>query len=186
MSSTAIVLPEQSLAAEKAGLAVNKKGLTLKELLQQTSHHNPKVHRDALIGIKDLFTRYPAEQKLQKYAAVEKLRERIGDDDKVDNQELIVSLLMPYIFNAMTHLVVDVRMMAFDFLDLILEFYPPSFSPSYAEKDKGKLKDALAGLVRCLSLLAWNKEETDLHNKIGWYEIVIEVEGEVEVEVEIE
>jgi len=41
---------------------------------------------------------------------------------------------MPYIFNAMTHLVVDVRMMAFDFLDLILEFDPPSFSPSYAEK----------------------------------------------------
>ncbi|RZC03022.1 Testis-expressed protein 10-like isoform C [Glycine soja] len=201
IKSKAIVLPEQSLAAEKAGLAVNKKGLTLKELLQQTSHHNPKVRRDALIGIKDLFTRYPAEQKLHKYAAVEKLRERIGDDDKVvrkslydlfkvvilpcckeDNQELIVSLLMPYIFNAMTHLVVDVRMMAFDFLDLILEFYPPSFSPSYAEKifqnyedilvrnqyylqDKGKLKDALAGLVRCLSLLPWNKEETDLHNK---------------------
>lgn len=201
IKSKAIVLPEQSLAAEKAGLAVNKKGLTLKELLQQTSHHNPKVRRDALIGIKDLFTRYPAEQKLHKYAAVEKLRERIGDDDKVvrkslydlfkvvilpcckeDNQELIVSLLVPYIFNAMTHLVVDVRMMAFDFLDLILEFYPPSFSPSYAEKifqnyedilvrnqyylqDKGKLKDALAGLVRCLSLLPWNKEETDLHNK---------------------
>ncbi|KAG5060534.1 hypothetical protein JHK87_001563 [Glycine soja] len=36
-------LKEQSLAAKKAGLAVNKKGLTLKELLQQTSHHNPKV-----------------------------------------------------------------------------------------------------------------------------------------------
>ncbi|KAH1150736.1 hypothetical protein AAZX31_16G089600 [Glycine max] len=162
IKSKAIVLPEQSLAAEKAGLAVNKKGLTLKELLQQTSHHNPKVHRDALIGIKDLFTRYPAEQKLQKYAAVEKLRERIGDDDKVvrkslydlfkvvilpcckeDNQELIVSLLMPYIFNAMTHLVVDVRMMAFDFLDLILEFYPPSFSPSYAEKIFQNYEDIL-------------------------------------------
>ncbi|KAK8466466.1 hypothetical protein PHAVU_008G104000 [Phaseolus vulgaris] len=201
IKSKAIVLPEQSIAAEKAGLAVNKKGLTLKELLQQTSHHNPKVRRDALMGIKDLFTRHPAEQKSHKYAAVEKLRERIGDDDKVvrkslydlfkvvilpcckeDNQELIVSLLMPYIFNAMTHLSVDVRMMAFDFLDLILEFYPPSFSPSYAEKiflnyedilrrnqyhlqDKGKLNYALSGLVRCLSLLPWNKGGTHLHNK---------------------
>ncbi|KAL2318607.1 hypothetical protein Fmac_032483 [Flemingia macrophylla] len=198
--SKAIVLPEQSLAAEKAGLAVNKKGLTLKELLQQTSHHNAKVRRDALMGIKDLFIRYPEEQRLHKYAAVEKLRERIGDDDKVvrkslydlfkvvilpgckeDNQELIISLLMPYVFNAMTHLAVDVRIMAFDFVDLILEFYPPSFS-SYAEKifhnyedilrknqfylqDKGKLKDALAGLVRCLSLLPWNKRETDFDNK---------------------
>ncbi|KAJ1379063.1 Pre-rRNA-processing protein Ipi1, N-terminal, partial [Sesbania bispinosa] len=199
-SSTAIVLPEQSVAAEKAGLAVNKKGLTLKELLQQTSHHNVKVRRDALMGIKDLFIKYPAELKLHKYAAVEKLRERIGDDDKMvrkslydlfklvilpgckeDNQELIVSLLMAYIFNAMTHLVVEIRIMAFDFLNLVLEFYPPSFS-SYAEKifqnyedilrknqyylpDKGKLKDVLAGLVRCLSLLPWNKGETDLHNK---------------------
>ncbi|XP_022640237.1 uncharacterized protein LOC106770179 isoform X2 [Vigna radiata var. radiata] len=201
IKSKAIVLPEQSVAAEKAGLAVNKKGLTLKELLQQTSHHNHKVRRDALMGIKDLFTRHPAEQKSHRYATVEKLRERIGDDDKVvrkslydlfkvvilpcckeDNQELVISFLMPYIFNAMTHFSVDVRMMAFDFLDLILEFHPPSFSPLYAEKiflnyedilrrnqyylqDKGKLKDALSGLVHCLSLLPWNKAQIDLPNK---------------------
>lgn len=49
MSSTAIVLPEQSVAADKGGLAVNKKGLTLKELLQQTSHHNAKVRRGIFI-----------------------------------------------------------------------------------------------------------------------------------------
>lgn len=41
--------------------------------------------------------------------------------------------MMAYIFNAMTHLAVDIRIMAFDFLDLVLEFYPPSFS-SHAEK----------------------------------------------------
>lgn len=41
----AIILPEQSLVSEKVGLAVSKKGLTLKELLQQTSHHNAKVRR---------------------------------------------------------------------------------------------------------------------------------------------
>ncbi|KAJ0941398.1 putative testis-expressed protein 10/pre-rRNA-processing protein Ipi1 [Helianthus annuus] len=34
VKSKAIILPEQSLASEKAGLAVSKKGLTLKELLQ--------------------------------------------------------------------------------------------------------------------------------------------------------
>lgn len=42
---SAIILPEQSVASEKAGLAVNKKGLTLKELLQQTSHHNAKIRK---------------------------------------------------------------------------------------------------------------------------------------------
>lgn len=45
MLSTAIILPEQSVASDKAGLAVSKKGLTLKELLQQTSHHNAKVRK---------------------------------------------------------------------------------------------------------------------------------------------
>ena len=49
MSSTTIVLPEQSLAAEKTGLAINKKGLTLKELFQQISYHNPKVRRGIFI-----------------------------------------------------------------------------------------------------------------------------------------
>jgi hypothetical protein len=33
------------VASEKEGWAVNKKGLTLKELLQQTSHYSPKVRR---------------------------------------------------------------------------------------------------------------------------------------------
>lgn len=194
IKSKAIILPEQSVASEKAGLAVSKKGLTLKELLQQTSHHNPKVRKDALIGIRDLFLKYPAELKLHKYAVMEKLRERISDNDRVvretlyqllksvvfpgckeDNQGPFISMMMAYIFNAMTHLAVDVRLMAFKFFDLVVQHYPPSFS-LYAEKilqnyedilqknqfylqDKGKLKNALAGLVRCLTLLPCNTRE---------------------------
>ncbi|KAJ0736419.1 putative testis-expressed protein 10/pre-rRNA-processing protein Ipi1 [Helianthus annuus] len=48
LKSKAIILPEQSLASEKAGLAVSKRGFTLKELLQQTSHHNAKVRRGTI------------------------------------------------------------------------------------------------------------------------------------------
>lgn len=196
IKSKAIVLPEQSVAAEKGGLAVNKKGLTLKELLQQTSHYNPKVRRDALMGIRDLFLKHPAELRLHKHAVIEKLRERIGDDDKVvrealyqlfksvifpsckeDNQGLFISLIMAYILNAMTHLSVEVRLMAFKFLDLVVENYPPTFF-LYAEKilqnyedilrknhfylqEKGKLMNVLAGLPHCLSLLPCNKKEVD-------------------------
>ncbi|XP_021822389.1 uncharacterized protein LOC110763822 isoform X1 [Prunus avium] len=194
IKSKAIILPEQSVASEKAGLAVNKRGLTLKELLQQTSHYSSKVRKEALLGIKDLFKKYPEELRLHKYAVIEKLRERIGDDDgvaqktlhelfksainagcKEDNQELFVSLMMPYIFNAMTHLAIDVRLMAFEFLALVIQYHPPSFF-LYAEKilqnfedilrrnqfyleDKKKLKTALAGLEQCLSLLPCNKRE---------------------------
>ncbi|KAK0587618.1 hypothetical protein LWI29_025899 [Acer saccharum] len=200
IKSKAIVLPEQSVASEKAGLAVSKKGLTLKELLQQTSHHNAKVRKDALLGIKDLFQRYPAELKLHRYVVIEKLRERISDNDKVvretlyqllksvifpackeDNQGQFVSLMMAYIFNAMTHLAFDVRLMAFKFFDLVVQYYPPSFS-LYAEKilqnyedilrknqcylqDKGKLKSSFAGLVRCLSLLPCNKRSIEICEK---------------------
>ncbi|KAK4371770.1 hypothetical protein RND71_007154 [Anisodus tanguticus] len=197
IKSKAIILPEQSIASEKAGLAVSKKGLTLKELLQQTSHHNVKVRKDALIGIRDILLKFPAELKLHKLAVIEKLRERISDDDKLvrealyqllksvifpgckeDSKGPINSLMMTYIFNAMTHMAIEVRLMAFKFFDLLIQYFPSSFL-LYAEKilqnyedilqknkfylqDKGRLKNALAGLVRCLSLLPCsNQEEGD-------------------------
>ncbi|XP_043815771.1 uncharacterized protein LOC110623015 isoform X3 [Manihot esculenta] len=188
IKSKAIILPEQSLASEKMGLAVSKKGLTLKELLQQTSHHNAKVRKDALMGMKDLFLKHPEELKLHRYAVIEKLRERVSDEDKVvretlyqllksvilpgcneDNQGPFISLIMAYIFNAMTHLAIEVRLMAFKFFDLIVQHFPASFSlhaekvlQNYADilrknqfylEDKSKLKNVLAGLVCCLSLL---------------------------------
>ncbi|XP_022147799.1 uncharacterized protein LOC111016649 [Momordica charantia] len=195
IKSKAIILPEQSVASEKAGLAVNKKGLTLKELLQQTSHYNAKVRKGALLGIRDLFSKHPAELRLHRYAVIEKLRERIDDSDKVvretlyqllksvifpgckeeENQGLFISLLMGYIFNAMTHLSIDVRMMAFRFFELVVEYFPSSFflhadkilqnhveilqKNQFYLQDKGKLKNALTGLVQCLSLLPCNKRE---------------------------
>ncbi|CAA7026785.1 unnamed protein product [Microthlaspi erraticum] len=152
IKSKAIILPEQSVGAEKSGIATSKKGLTLKELLQQTSHHNPKVRKDALLGIKDLFKHYPGEMQSHKYAIIQKLRERVTDGDKLvrdafyklfeadifpacieDNLGPMVSLLMPYIFSAMADSSIDVRLMAFKFFHLVVKNYPPTFS-LYAEK----------------------------------------------------
>jgi pre-rRNA-processing protein IPI1 len=45
VTEAAIVLPEQGVASEMGGLAVNNKGLTLKELLQQASHYSAKVSK---------------------------------------------------------------------------------------------------------------------------------------------
>jgi pre-rRNA-processing protein IPI1 len=36
------------MASERAGMAVNKRGLTLRELLQQTAHYNANVRRGEL------------------------------------------------------------------------------------------------------------------------------------------
>ncbi|XP_038692073.1 testis-expressed protein 10 homolog isoform X2 [Tripterygium wilfordii] len=85
--------------------------------------------------------------------------------------------MMAYIFNAMTHLAIDIRLMAFKFFDLVVQYYPPSFF-NYAEKilqnfedilrnnqfylqDKGKLRNALACLVNCLLLLPCNKRDVE-------------------------
>lgn len=55
------------------------------------------VSEDALMGIKDLFLKYPAELTLHKYAIVEKLRERIGDNDKAV-RETVYQLFKTVIF----------------------------------------------------------------------------------------
>ncbi|KAG7552973.1 hypothetical protein ISN45_Aa06g035440 [Arabidopsis thaliana x Arabidopsis arenosa] len=116
--SKAMILPEQSVAAEK------RKGLTLKDLLQQTSHCNAKLRQ---------------ELQSHKYVIIQKLRELISDDDKLvrdslyqlfetvifpasKKDNLMVSLLMPYISCAMAHSSIDVRLMASKF-EKILENY---------------------------------------------------------------
>lgn len=53
---------------------------------------------DALLGIKDILVTHPAELKLHKIAVIEKLRERIGDDDKIVREtlyQLFKSVIFP-------------------------------------------------------------------------------------------
>ncbi|VVB13439.1 unnamed protein product [Arabis nemorensis] len=200
IKSKAITLREQSLGAEKSGFATSNRGLTLEELMRQVAHTNAKVRKKALEGFENLFKNHPAELQSHKYAIVEKLRERVSDDDssvrdtlyslfqtkifpacKEENQGRIVSLLMPYMYIAMADSAIDVRLMAFKFLDLVVEYYPPTFSLD-AEKilenykdiiqknhfyvqNKSKLKVALSGLARCLSLLPCDESDTEAQKK---------------------
>ncbi|KAM0827977.1 hypothetical protein ACQ4PT_067848 [Festuca glaucescens] len=145
-----IVLPEQSMASERAGMAVNKRGLTLRELLQQTVHYNPKVRRAALNGIKDLVTKHPAELKLHKVAMIEKLQERICDSDKVVRESLytiLQSLIFPSLKEAFNNFV---AVLSNDRIHL---------------QDKSKLNSVLAGLGHCLSLVARATENDDASNR---------------------
>ncbi|CAO2042608.1 unnamed protein product [Urochloa humidicola] len=203
IKSKSIVLPEQSMASERAGMAVNKRGLTLRELLQQTAHYNANVRRAALNGIKDIVVKHPTELKLHKVAIIEKLQERICDTDKVVRESLynilqslifpalkednVIStrstlfLLMANILNGMTHLSIDIQLMAFRFLELVVLNFPSSFS-SYAEQvfnnfvavlsndrmnlhDRNKLNSVLSGLGYCLSLVAKATENDDTSNR---------------------
>ncbi|KAF3322916.1 testis-expressed sequence 10 protein isoform X8 [Carex littledalei] len=200
IKSKAIVLPEQTLVADRTDMAVNRKGLTLRELLQQTSHHNSKFRRASLNGIRDLVMKHPLELKTHKVAIIEKLRERICDCDKAVREVLCnifecvifrslkedikgptVDLLMAYIFNAMTHMTVDIRLSAFKFFRLLVHSYSSSFfmhsdkvldhymdilrnSQIYLQ-EKNQLNSILSGLEHCLSLL--NNKGIDTDNTIN-------------------
>ncbi|OWM74291.1 hypothetical protein CDL15_Pgr008605 [Punica granatum] len=192
IKSKAIILPEQSVAIEKAGSATSKKGLVLDDLLKQTSHYNSKVRRDALTGIKELILKHPGELKAHKFALIEKLSQRIGDEDrlvketlyellKLDIQGSLILRMMTYIFRAMTHFSVEARLMAFKFLDLVVQnnsstflFYAEKILQNYEDilrsdlfnmQDKSKVKNALLGLVRCLSILLCKSQEDGSHDK---------------------
>ncbi|XP_020253148.1 uncharacterized protein LOC109830320 isoform X2 [Asparagus officinalis] len=138
---------------------------------------------------KDLVLKHPLELKLHRLVVIEKIRERICDNDKSVRETLyrllendifprikedatgpIISLLMVYVFNAMTHMAVDVRLMAFKFFNLIVQSFTSSFI-LYAEKvldnymdilrnnqiylhERSNLKNVLDGLLRCMSSLA--------------------------------
>ncbi|CAA6659672.1 unnamed protein product [Spirodela intermedia] len=180
IKSKAIVLPEQSMVSERTGMAVNSRGLTLKELLQQTSHHNAKTRKVALTGTRDLLIKHPSELKLHKVAVIEKLRERICDSDKAVREVLynvlktvifphikeeitapVISLMMAYVFNAMTHLAIDIRVMGFKFF---ISFDIMRNKQLYLE-DKSKIKDVLDGLLHCLSSFAFSEKKFDSQNE---------------------
>ncbi|CAN6467055.1 unnamed protein product [Victoria cruziana] len=193
IKSKAIVLPEQSLASNKEGLLLNSKGKSLTELLMQTKHFNRKNRTDALMGLRDLSLHHLGELKLHTAVIVETLSLLISDPDKGVREMLhsflstifcglkeeiktpVISRMMLHIFNAMTHLHPDIRLMALRFLDLIVQHYPSSIClhidkvlDNYTSilnnhhiflEDTSKLKDALYVLVRCLASLETDKQK---------------------------
>ncbi|GJN26937.1 hypothetical protein PR202_gb14905 [Eleusine coracana subsp. coracana] len=134
----AIVLPEQSMASERAGMAVNKRGLTLQELLQQTGHYNANVRRAALNGIKDIVVRHPTELKLHKLMAFRFL-------------ELVV-LNFPSCFTSYSE-------QAFDNFIAVLS------NDRIQLHDRNKLNSVLSGLGHCLSLVAKTSNNDDTSNR---------------------
>ncbi|KAL2644793.1 hypothetical protein R1flu_012380 [Riccia fluitans] len=146
-----IVVPGQSVGQDKSGLAVSQRKQTLKELLSQTSHYSERTRKDALIGLKDLFGRHPKELIMHAVVVIEKLSPRITDADKGVRQALVLLLrtsvlphlpqammkplipvVMAHVCSAMTHLVLDIRVAACSFLELLLQHCPTLILPKFS------------------------------------------------------
>ncbi|GLI64097.1 hypothetical protein VaNZ11_007270 [Volvox africanus] len=141
--SRSINLPNQAVREDRSNVAVNFQNLTLKELLNQTSHYNDKSRKHSLVGLADLFGRHPEQLRLHASQVLGTLAERIVDGDSsvrstlrdlLNNSVLPVlgsdvlrpfmPVLMAHVCGAMTHLSLDVRNDALLFLDVMMDHVP--------------------------------------------------------------
>ncbi|KAG2448880.1 hypothetical protein HYH02_006229 [Chlamydomonas schloesseri] len=142
-TSKSINLPSQAVKEDRSGVAVNYQNLTLKELLNQTSHHNDKSRKHSLVGLSDLFGRHPEHVRLHAAQVLATLAERIVDGDPGVRSELrrllgesvlpvlgadalrpFMPMVMAHVCGAMTHLSLDVRQDALLFLDILMDHVP--------------------------------------------------------------
>ncbi|GFR40155.1 hypothetical protein Agub_g711, partial [Astrephomene gubernaculifera] len=142
-TSRSINLPSQAVREDRSGIAVNYQNLTLKELLNQTSHHNDKARKHSLVGLADLFGRHPEQLRLHAAQVLATLAERVVDGDSAVRAALrsllhesvlpllgpdalrpFMPVVMAHVCGAMTHLSLDVRNDALLFLDVMMDHAP--------------------------------------------------------------
>ena len=78
-----INLSTQTLGAEGKGDAVTSRGLSMPELLNQTTHYSERVRKDALEGIRELLQSHPESLVASAATVVEKVAERLDDQEQV-------------------------------------------------------------------------------------------------------
>ena len=78
-----INLPGQTVGTEGKGEALTQRGLSMSELLNQTSHYSEKVRKDALEGMRELLEAHPETMKGSAAAVVEKTAERLVDREQI-------------------------------------------------------------------------------------------------------
>ena len=78
-----INLPGQTVGTEGKGEPLTHRGLSISELLNQTSHYSEKVRKDALEGMRELLEAHPETMKGSAAAVVEKTAERLVDREQI-------------------------------------------------------------------------------------------------------
>jgi len=123
----AINMREQRAINEKNGLVTNRKH-ALDDLYLQLKHYRPQDRRDAVLGLKELMTKYPPLAMLRLNDFLERVLPMATDDDRMVRKTLasffqqlmslcdpsavkpFLPLLVTYICQALTHLNEQVRM----------------------------------------------------------------------------
>ncbi|ORX86808.1 hypothetical protein BCR32DRAFT_289738 [Anaeromyces robustus] len=137
----AIYVPDQGIVEEKKEIT-SSRNLTLKELLGQAKHYSSITRKDALNGIKEIYTNYPDEIFLNLGTVFEKTIPIFIDkepdvrlallqfykilipDLKIDQIKPFMSVFMAYLCSAMTHILEDIRLDSLKFLKLFIDNFP--------------------------------------------------------------
>ena len=126
---------------------VNRKKLSLKELLTQLNHYNINVRHEALGGLRDLFQTHPTVMHEQLSIWIPKLFIKLTDLDASVRHSLILCLnhvfanliemevspffkvIMAHVCCGLTHINEGVQLDSLDILGTIIDKYPLSFIP---------------------------------------------------------
>uniref|UniRef100_A0A0R3RHC5 Ipi1_N domain-containing protein n=1 Tax=Elaeophora elaphi TaxID=1147741 RepID=A0A0R3RHC5_9BILA len=139
--SKKVVLVEQLTKSDNDFLSY--RGLSLDELCRQLGHYNINVRRDAVVGVKQLFSSHPELLPKHLHLLIPAVGRLIACDKNdsafhaqlrallellCKTNALVMSshftLLMAHTLRALTHLRMSVRIYAFKILTLLIETYP--------------------------------------------------------------
>uniref|UniRef100_A0A7S2WN60 Pre-rRNA-processing protein Ipi1 N-terminal domain-containing protein n=1 Tax=Mucochytrium quahogii TaxID=96639 RepID=A0A7S2WN60_9STRA len=154
----ALNLREQSVVAEKDGVVVSSRNLTIVELLAKLKHHNGGVRKDAVLGLTEVleaFGKNNGDVKSQLPTIISCVVEIVNDEDKSvraavrslvellfkldENTESSVHWCTPFIrlfvFHVcagLTSLQMTRRVDALDLVDLLLKYFPEMIAGDFA------------------------------------------------------
>lgn len=132
---------------ESSNEPVNRKKLSLKDLLNQINHYNINIRHEALNGLRDLFQMHPNLLNSQLSVWLSKVLGKITDVDSSVRHALLLCLdhafselsevevspffkiIITHICCGLTHINENVQLDALDIVGVIIDRFPTSFIP---------------------------------------------------------
>lgn len=165
-----VTLPNQTISVEHdAETPTTKRKQTLDDLVSQLKHHNPGTRKEALFGLKELFSSH-SQLVTSSFSVLANATVRlIADEDSNVRSALIMfyswllprispedvvphaSIFLLYTSSAQTHIFPEIRIDAVRLLDLFLECIPETVVSGWDTKVNSHGGRILAGYLGILN-----------------------------------
>ncbi|THH28076.1 hypothetical protein EUX98_g6127 [Antrodiella citrinella] len=166
----AIALPGQSINHDKdANTPSTRRKLTLDDLLLHLKHYNPSTRKDAIAGLRELFSEHGSLALTNLTTVLNRCVRIIGDEDASVRKALIAFFgwfiplvpkhdlqphaptLLLFTTSALTHIFPEIRIDAIRFLDIFLECMPEIVVEGWANGTSNHGRRILEGYLGLLN-----------------------------------